>query len=188
MSTGVTLLERLRAPDSKQAWEEFDAIYRPIIRGFAAAWRPPVSADDVVQDCMVKLIELMPTFTYDAAGGFRRLLRTIVNNHIRNLLARRREALLGSGVIRDAADPTPPPDEALDQIEQMALMQYYLRQIRCEFRNAKTPDSFAMLLRGLSASEVASALDMTEAQVHTAKHRVTVRLKERLAQHDAWIG
>src|SRR5947209_14130289 len=89
--TPASLLERLREPFAPAAWERFALLYTPLIY----TWGRQVGlqeqdASDLVQEVFVKLVQVLPTFTYHAhKGGFRRWLRTVTLNTWRDQHKRR---------------------------------------------------------------------------------------------------
>ena len=55
-TTRATLLVRIRNRGDIDAWSQFDAIYRPMLRRFArSAGLDAAACDDVVQECMVAI-------------------------------------------------------------------------------------------------------------------------------------
>lgn len=89
-TTPVSLLERLRGPDDSEAWQHFNALYRPLFLAWARRLNvPPAEADDLVQEVMVVLIGHLPQFERQSAGSFRSWLRTITRNKWLELQRRR---------------------------------------------------------------------------------------------------
>src|SRR4051794_23031236 len=83
--TPSTLLERLRQPFDPEAWARFVSLYAPLLY----AWGRRVGlqdedAADLVQEVLVTLLQVLPTFTYDRHRSFRGWLRTIALNKWRN--------------------------------------------------------------------------------------------------------
>ena len=72
-ATSVSLLERLRAdPGDQAAWRDLDAFYRPFLRHWAIRLGVRhADIDDVVQSVVIKILRLLPTFTYRGPGAFR---------------------------------------------------------------------------------------------------------------------
>ena len=61
--TRVTLLHRIKDPDNIRAWEEFDAIYRPMLERFAMGrGLDHAAAEDVVQQCMTAIQRVIGAF------------------------------------------------------------------------------------------------------------------------------
>jgi RNA polymerase sigma-70 factor (ECF subfamily) len=88
--TPTSLLERLREPFSPGAWERLVSLYSPLIY----AWGRRIGlqdqdAADLVQEVFLKLVQVLPTFSYDARKGFRRWLRTVTLNTWRDRRKRR---------------------------------------------------------------------------------------------------
>lgn len=70
--TRPSLLLRLSDPADRAAWEEFVAVYGPV-----------VYAEDLTQQVFVRLVRALPTFRYrPAAGRFRDWLGTIVRREV----------------------------------------------------------------------------------------------------------
>jgi RNA polymerase sigma-70 factor, ECF subfamily len=90
-TTPASLLERLREPFEPEARERFVSLYTPLLY----TWGRQVGLQeqdtaDLVQDVFVKLVKVLPTFTYHAhKGGFRRWLRTVTLNTWRDQRKRR---------------------------------------------------------------------------------------------------
>src|SRR5437764_15107799 len=108
LSTSLTLLDWLRAPDAAEAWSRFVRLYTPLL--FDWARRLGLSADeagDLVQDVFVVLVQELPRFSYRPDGSFRAWLKTITLNRWRN----GKKRLVGA-----ALDPARCPDPA-DQFE-----------------------------------------------------------------------
>ena len=91
--TPVSLLERLRQPNSPEAWERLVLLYSPLIYSWArqVGLRQDEAAD-LVQDVFVTLLQTLPTFEYDRRKSFRKWLRTITLNKWRD--RRRKEERL----------------------------------------------------------------------------------------------
>src|SRR5262245_20345719 len=82
-----------------QRWEEFDSIYRPVIRAWCAKHGlQPADADDLTQQVFAKLCQVLPTYDKER-GDFRGWLWTIVHRQICDFFEKRsrRPADEGSG-------------------------------------------------------------------------------------------
>jgi DNA-directed RNA polymerase specialized sigma24 family protein len=79
-TTRVSLLLRLKARDNSQAWQEFTAIYRPILLRYARACGLDAhDAEDIAQECLAQVNLSIERFEYDKRrGGFKRWLRVMV--------------------------------------------------------------------------------------------------------------
>jgi len=83
-STRATLLERLRDGENAFAWDEFFACYWPTIYGFARhRGCSEHTAEEIVQDVMLKVFQQRDVYQYDPLRGrFRDWLGTVVRNQV----------------------------------------------------------------------------------------------------------
>ena len=111
-TTRPSLLLRLRDRSNADAWRTFDAIYRPILRRFAQGWGlGDEDTEDVVQYCMVAVLDHISAFHYDPAKGrFKAWLHTLVNNRVRDLLRNRRERSVATSYVGSLPADGPSPE------------------------------------------------------------------------------
>jgi len=181
--TPVSLLERLRRPDEAEAWSRFVELYTPLLY----LWTRRVGlqeqdAADLVQDVMVSLVKILPTFQYDPRKSFRRWLRTMILNKWRDQRKRRTlESRLGGGAgLEDVADPDDP--DAFWEIEyRRRLVNRALEVMQTDFRPATWKACWEHVVEGRPAADVAKELGITAGAVYAAKIRVLDRLRQELA-------
>jgi RNA polymerase sigma-70 factor (ECF subfamily) len=83
--TPSSLLDRLRQPFEPEAWARFVSLYAPLIYSWGRrAGLQDQDAADLVQEVLVTLLEVLPTFDYDRHRSFRKWLRTVTLNKWRN--------------------------------------------------------------------------------------------------------
>lgn len=86
--TPVTLIARMAAQvtgEDEAMWVKFFELYQPVIRHFAEFAGARSDTDDVVQDVMVKLVEVFRSGTYrPEKGRFRAFLATITRREVIN--------------------------------------------------------------------------------------------------------
>ena len=86
--TPVTLIARMAAQatgEDEATWVKFFELYQPVIRHFAEFAGARSDTDDVVQDVMVKLVEVFRSGTYHPEKGrFRAFLATITRREVIN--------------------------------------------------------------------------------------------------------
>lgn len=179
-TTHQSLLLRIRDPADTAAWRQFDEIYRPMLRRFALArGLDDSAADDVVQHAMLAVSTHIQSFEYDPARGrFKAWLRTIVGNHVRNLLARRREKLADSVDMKRPDDRAESPDELFDRL----WLKEHLDHAMARLRDAAEPAVFAAfeayVLNDEPVDDVCQRLGMTPNQLYSIKFRLTRKLGE----------
>ena len=101
-STRATLLERLRDGANVLAWDEFFSRYWPTIYSFAR-YRgcSEHTAEEIVQDVMLKVFQQRDVYQYDPARGrFRDWLGTVVRNQVAEHRRRPGNRLRAAAAIR----------------------------------------------------------------------------------------
>lgn len=186
--TSSTLLERVRAPDDREAWQSFFDLYYPLLGKYARLKGLRAGeAEEVAQECMALLARRMPGLRYSRLRGqFRGLLRTIVSHRIADQYKKRALRLGGSRILRELparGEPAPgEDDEPWDQLWLREHMLYCLRQMepRCAPR---TFEAFRLyMLQGLPVQEVCRRLGLSANQVYQAKARMIRRLRRAVLE------
>jgi RNA polymerase sigma-70 factor (ECF subfamily) len=186
--TRPSLLVRLRDPKDERAWDEFTAIYSPLIyrlacrKGFQDA-----DAADLVQEVLRAVASAIDRWDPDPARGpFRNWLFRIARNMMLNLVASQRRHPRGTG--RDEvrslleAQPSPSPeDSALFEMEyKRQLFRWAAERVRGEFRGTTWAAFWQTGVEGKKGQEVADALGMSIGAVYMARSRVVARLRQEL--------
>jgi RNA polymerase sigma-70 factor (ECF subfamily) len=80
--TRVSLLVRVRNLGDGRSWDEFHAIYRPLIFGYLRGWGiKEHDANDLMQVVFSRLMAILPSFELDRGKGrFRSYLRSMTRN------------------------------------------------------------------------------------------------------------
>lgn len=167
-------------------WEQFDALYRPVIRLFLEQkFGSLVAADaeDLAQDVMVKLIEAFKKGQYEKTKGrFRRYLAAMVNNCAVNALrSRHPERWQSLETIDLEVLDDPSSDRAYDQLERQWQEALYQRMTHLYFtRFAHDPTDRAVwdaYRRGESSAETAHRLGKTAEAVRQQRKRILTTLQ-----------
>ena len=185
MTTRATLLERLRDGADALAWDEFFARYWPTIYGFARhRGCSQHTAEEIVQDVMLKVFQQRDVYQYDPARGrFRDWLGTVVRNMVaehRRRPGNRLRAIGGdasAGMLEQANDQQG-PDAAWEAAFENSLLLALLDCVRRE-TSARTYLAFELVsLEGLSGSKAARMTELSRNAVYKACKRVVERLAE----------
>ena len=183
--THATLLERLRDGSDPLAWDEFFGRYWTLIYGFARhRGCSEHTAEEIVQDVMLKVFEQKDLFNYDPARGrFRDWLGTLV----RNKLAQRRRApaerVRAQGGNADLS-PTEPqasdlsPDAAWEAAFESTLLLVLLDVIRREMDPRAYLAFELYTLHDLPGGKVAKYTGLSRNGVYRAHKRAISRLSE----------
>jgi RNA polymerase sigma-70 factor (ECF subfamily) len=180
VTTPVSLLERLKSGGGTQAWNRFVQLYTPLIYGWARGRGiAREDATDIVQDVFAILVRKLPTFEYDAAGGFGRWLRTITVNKCRDHFRRR-----ASRPVQTNVDPAPLDVDGVAEFTEeeyrRRLARLALAIMRDEFEPKTWQACWEHVVSGRPAAEIADQLGMSPGAVYVAKSRVLRRLREEL--------
>jgi RNA polymerase sigma-70 factor (ECF subfamily) len=181
-TTRASLLVRIKDRRNSAAWEEFDAIYRPMLYRFAMSrGLDDASAEDVVQQCMAAIHEHIGGFEYDPTRGrFKGWLRTLVNNRVRNLLRDRHGRPADSQDFKRDQAREPSPEEAFDNVWMEEHLKHALRLVRDEVDEGTFAAFQRYVIEEQSVERVCDELKITANQLYKIKWRVTQKLGEKL--------
>jgi RNA polymerase sigma-70 factor (ECF subfamily) len=183
-TTRSSLLLRIKDQDDSAAWSEFDAIYRPMLLGFARArGLEEVDAEDVAQQCLAAISTHIERFDYDPSKGrFKSWLRTVVNNQVRDRLRTLQPRLVEASDTQGLADAGPTPDELFDRIWMKSHLRHCLAQVRSEVTDSTFQAFQDYVIDEQPIAEVCRRLGMTRNQVQLIKWRVTQKLSEKMRE------
>lgn len=184
-NTRATLLERLRDGANALAWDEFFACYWPTIYGFARhRGCSEHTAEEIVQDVMLKVFQQRDVYQYDPARGrFRDWLGTVVRNNVAEHRRRPANRVQGRGgdsncgLLEQTKDDRD-ADAAWETAFENSMLLALLDSVRRE-TNARTYLAFELVgLEGLSGGEAARVTGLSRNAVYKAHKRVLDRLVE----------
>jgi RNA polymerase sigma-70 factor (ECF subfamily) len=182
-TTRASLLMRVKDRRDSAAWEEFDAIYRPLLYRFGLArGLQHAEAEDVVQQCMTAVQAHMAGFEYDPRKGrFKSWLRTLVNNRVRNLHRDRREQAADSQDLARDQQREPSPEEVFDRLWMAEHLRHSLELIRREVDD-KTFRAFQLyVIDERAVEDVCRELEVSANRLYKIKWRLTQKLAEHMA-------
>jgi RNA polymerase sigma-70 factor, ECF subfamily len=176
--TPASLLERLRRPGERAAWDRFIELYTPLLYHWAGQLGlTRHDAADLVQDVFTLLLRHLPEFTYDPNKRFRNWLWTVLLNRWREIRRRRNAAPLGD----DTAEVPDPLEVHVEEEYRRYLVGRALEIMQTEFQPTTWRACWEHIVSGRSAADVAHQLGISEGAVYVAKHRVLRRLRQELA-------
>src|SRR5262245_51498008 len=102
LATRPSLLNRLKAGDDTQGWQEFYRLYGPLIRNFARkAGLTEDEAEEVVQETAVSVARNLPDYTYDPkVCAFKTWLLNLTRWRVTDQIRKRQKA----GVLASASE------------------------------------------------------------------------------------
>ena len=185
--TRRSLLIRVRDTEDHTAWQEFVAIYAPLIHAYAMRrGLQDADAADVAQQVLQSIARAIPGFEYDPKKGtFRGWLFTITRNHLLKSFQqhRRTPTATGDTAFQDTLNQQEDAasDEELWNLEhERQLFQWATEKVRVDFKESTWNAFWGVAVEGKPASEVAETLEMSTGAVYIAKSRVMARLREEI--------
>jgi RNA polymerase sigma-70 factor (ECF subfamily) len=187
--TSLTLIARVKDPADAAAWNEFVAIYRPVIYRMARRrGLQDADAHDLAQKVLMAVLRAIEEFEPGAdRPPFRAWLARLSKNAIINALSRRRPDA-GSGLTQTsellneqaADDPQTTAELALESRRE--TLRWAAEQIRGEFSEPVWRMFWETAVMGRPIADVAADLGRTPGAVYMARFRVMQRLKEKVAE------
>lgn len=194
--TRASLILRLPDVDDVAAWDEFLAIYQPLIYRLAVA-RGLQHADalDLVQEVLLAVSRSVDRWSPDPQRGrFRDWLFRIARNLMINFLTRRRHKPLGSGdtavaelidiEASDAVSDTADETQVFDREYRREVFRWAAEQVRQKVRPNTWQAFWLSSVQGVGIEEVAQRLGMTVGGVYVARSRVIARLRRKSENFD----
>ena len=189
--TQVTLLQRLRNGTDRLVWDEFFDRYWPMI--YALARHQGCSehtAEEIVQDVMLRVFEQRDVFEYDPRRGrFRDWLGTVVRNKVAEHRRRPSQRIRAPGggahnVFAERVDDEPQPDAAWDKLFEQSLLVAMLDVVRRE----TAPDVYLAFelfaLQGLPCETAAEATGLSRHAVYRARKKILKRLRQLAGSYE----
>lgn len=182
---------------SSETLQELLETYRPGILLHCRKQLPQQDAEDLVQEIIVKLMTVLPTFAYDPTKKFRAWLNQIVRNACVDFFRRRnrQEQALGGTSNKELLDNA---EEQLSSsisqtlndphIRQRILLTQAMENVReRRIRNPNRWQAFWLLTYGqdgvqMQATEVAKQLEMSLHAVVVAQREVAQMIQDEVAK------
>lgn len=186
-STSTSLV---RAVTRGERWEEFVALYDPLLLSYVRSRRlpPEIDARDIVQEIWAKLWKVMPTFKLDCRRGrFRTWLWQITMNAIIDAL--RRENRHNKDRVDIDIDPSgSEPDDDWLRKHRRRVLEHVLSQVR-DRTQSKTWLCFQQhVLQERRCADVAAELGITANAVCVNSRRVFALVRELCLQYEEGFG
>jgi RNA polymerase sigma-70 factor (ECF subfamily) len=185
--TTTALLSGLLDPAGDEAWREFDARFRPIVRAFAGRLGlSDADAEDVTQEVLIRFLRSYREGKYDRGRGrLSSWLISITQNCVTDLLRSQagRRGWRGESAVVNLADP-----EGLSAVWEEECRRSVLQQALAELRRRTRlqPQTIAafekVAFEQRSPADVASELKLSVDSVYAAKNRCLSELRDILEE------
>lgn len=188
-STRYSLLVRLCQPADEQAWQEFMAIYEPLIYGLARRRGfQDADAADLCQEVFQATAKAIEHWHQRPdRGSFRAWLFQIARNIMINAIRHRQRhpGATGGSDIRRLLDEQPASDDEsrlLATEYERHLFHWAAAEVKKEFREATWQAFWQTGVEGRKPRQVADELGLSVGAVYIARSRVMARLREKIEE------
>lgn len=204
LATRNSLLERLKAGDDVEGWQDFfENYWRFLFHLVRRSGLAEEDARDVVQETVVAAARGLRGGRFQSCegGSFKAWLQSIVHGRIVDYLRRRQVRLPAGADPGDVSDGTPAaeriPDPGLPDLERIWDEEWARQVVEAAVEAVKRRVSARQfqvfdlhVVKEMPVREVARLLHVNAAQVYLAKHRVvgllreeTQRIRSRMEHH-----
>ncbi len=183
-TTRGTLLERVRDRDDAQAWEQFFALYAPLLEGYARALGlRAADAEEIRDQCLATVVQRIAEFRYERSrGSFKAWLHRIARDKVVDWMRKPREARAETALAGTLSDDEARPDEAWEREWRAEHVRYALDEVRRDEDEGGRELMQLVLAEDLSAAEISERTGLNPNQVYKARARFLERVR-RVLEH-----
>jgi RNA polymerase sigma factor (sigma-70 family) len=183
-TTRATLLERVRDSSDAGAWEEFFALYAPLLAGYARSFGlGETDAEDVRDHCLAVVVQRIGTFQYDRSkGSFKGWLHCIARDKVIDAMRKPREEHAGTSAFLALPASAEDPDETWEREWRAEHLRFALAEVRRAADPAERELFDLLLDESLTASEIGARVGRNPNQVYKARSRLLQEVRAVLAR------
>jgi RNA polymerase sigma-70 factor (ECF subfamily) len=190
--TRASLILRLPDAADARAWDEFLAVYAPLVYRLARRHGlQPADADDVVQDVLAAVARSIDAWLARPERGlFRAWLLRIARNLAINALTRPKHRPIGTGNsdmvhwLSQQPDTSSAAASQFDLEYRRELFRWAAEQVREEVADRTWQAFWLSTIKECPIAAVADQLKMSIGSVYIARSRVMARLREHVRQFE----
>ena len=184
--TRDSLLLQLRDATDGASWDEFVAIYRPIVYRLARhRGLQDADAQDVAQRVLLSVANAVADWEADPQRArFRTWLGQVARNAIIDVFRRLRPdtGTGGTTMLQRLSQAPASPDGELDREHRREVFRWAAKKVRCEFAEETWQAFWITTVEARPAAEVAQTLGKTVGSIYTARSRVMRRLQQKVRE------
>jgi RNA polymerase sigma-70 factor (ECF subfamily) len=184
--TRASLILRLPDAADARAWDDFVAIYGPLVYRLARRHGlQPADSDDLVQEVLAAVARSVEGWLARSdRGPFRAWLLRIAKNHAMNALTRHKHRPTGTGdssmarLFQQQPDKNGEAESQFDLEYRRELFRWAADRIREEIADRTWQAFWLSTVEAKAIATVAKQLEMSVGSVYIARSRVMARLRE----------
>ncbi len=190
--TRASLILRLKNAEDVAAWNDFVAIYAPVI--FRVACRhgfQTADAENLIQEVLLSISRALPQWLQrEDRGSFHAWLLKIARNEAVDMLTRRATRPRGKDgqdaerLLAEVPDPRRDLSSQFDVEYEQAVFQWAAAQVRDSVSETTWQSFWLTHVEGLSVDSAAKQMNMRTGTVYVARGRVMNRIKELVKQFE----
>lgn len=185
-STQSTLLQRIRLRENHRAWQEFYALYQPVVRAYAL--KQGLSSndlEDVQQEVFQTIAQEINHFEYDRSKGrFSSWIYQITRNRVLMVFRQKKkhpelehDSLAQALIDQQQHEENP---SLWEQVFQRNLFEVACQAVQQEVKLSTWKAFWMAAVEGKDIEYIAQHLKLSKGNVYVAKSRVTARLKHHM--------
>jgi RNA polymerase sigma-70 factor (ECF subfamily) len=173
-TTRATLLERVKDSRDSAAWEEFFALYAPLLESYARAFGlSAADAEDIRDQCLAVIAQRIGAFHYDRAkGSFKGWLHRIARDKVVDAMRRPRGVRPETAALLAIPDEGEGPDEVWEREWRAEHLRFALAEVR-RAHDAHGRELIDLLLdESLTANAIGERTGLNANQVYKARAKL----------------
>lgn len=190
--TRNSLVLRLRDAEDVDAWDEFLAVYEPLVYHLARKkGLQHADAEEIVQEVMLTVSRAVGAWVVDPKRGrFRAWLFAIARNLMINWLTRRKPGAIGSGdtavmkLLKEHCDPSCEETAEFDLEYRRQVFRWVAERVRTQVKERTWEAFWLSSVEDQPIEQVAESLGITVGAVYVARSRVAGRLRSEASRFE----
>ena len=179
--TSLSLLNRLRNPEDREAWSRLLEVYSPLLSRWLQRFDvQPADAEDIIQDVLLTVVREIPSFEHSSrVGAFRSWLRTALVHQTQSFWRKRNKTQLlrFESQLRDLASETSGLSQLWRSQHDRHVVAKLLERVRSRFEDQTWEAFQRQMFKDEQPEEIASSLGVSLSSVYVAKSRVLRTLR-----------
>lgn len=190
--TRPSILLRLRDHSDRDAWQQFENVYRGVVARVAIRYgMQSADAADLAQDVLIRVSQNIHRFEHDRADAkFRTWLGTLIRSAIVDCF-RTKPRDVASGLPEVQAQLELLPDQESDQWHRVIdtearheIFRWAAERIRNEYAASSWDAFWKTSVENQSVQQVAEELGSSVGAIYTSRSRIMKRLRDEVQKFD----